>query len=84
MTPDPTPTIHQLLAFYLEAGVDCALGEEPANRLSDLEAAPKPAAASFTSPILDETNRPRPVKPAFTPVPPMLAEPTPSPDAAVA
>ena len=84
MTPDPTPTIHQLLAFYLEAGVDCALGEEPANRLSDLEAAPKPAAASFTSPILDETNRPRPVKPAFTPVPPMLVEPTPSPDAAVA
>jgi len=84
VTPDPTPTIHQLLAFYLEAGVDCALGEEPANRLSDLEAAPKPAAASFTSPILDETNRPRPVKPAFTPVPPMLAEPTPSPDAAVA
>ena len=84
MTPDPTPTIHQLLAFYLEAGVDCALGEEPANRLSDLEAAPRPAAASFTSPILDETNRPRPVKPAFTPVPPMLVEPTPSPDAAVA
>ena len=84
MTPDPTPTIHQLLAFYLEAGVDCALGEEPADRLSDLEAAPRPAAASFTSPILDETNRPRPVRPAFTPVPPMLVEPTPSPDAAVA
>ena len=84
MTPDPTPTIHQLLAFYLEAGVDCALGEEPANRLSDLEAAPKPAAASFTSPILDETNRPRPVKPAFTPVPATPAEPAPSPDAAVA
>ena len=84
MTPDPTPTIHQLLAFYLEAGVDCALGEEPANRLSDLEAAPKQAAASFNSPVLDETNPARPVRPAFTPVPPMLVEPTPSPDAAVA
>jgi DNA polymerase len=34
-TPDPAPTVAQLLAFYLEAGVDCALAEEPANRLSD-------------------------------------------------
>ena len=26
MTPEPAPTVQQLLAFYLEAGVDCALG----------------------------------------------------------
>ena len=35
MTPEPAPTIRQLLAFYLEAGVDCALTDEPVNRLSD-------------------------------------------------
>ena len=41
MTPDPAPTLKQLLAFYLEAGVDCALLEEPVNRLAD----PNPGAA---------------------------------------
>jgi uracil-DNA glycosylase len=35
MTPDRTPTVHELLAFYLEAGVDCALMDEPVNRVSD-------------------------------------------------
>ncbi|SHL33722.1 DNA polymerase [Bradyrhizobium lablabi] len=35
MTPDPAPTVQQLLAFYLEAGVDCALTETPVNRLAD-------------------------------------------------
>src|SRR3954463_15376300 len=35
MTPDRTPTVHELLAFYLEAGVDCALMDEPVNRMSD-------------------------------------------------
>ena len=84
MTPDPAPTIHQLLAFYLEAGVDCALAEEPANRLYGPEAAPKEAAASLTAPVLDETSPPRPVRSAFTPVPATPAEPAPSPDAAVA
>src|SRR6202047_1076294 len=34
-TPDPVPNVQQLLAFYLEAGVDCALSEEPVNRLAD-------------------------------------------------
>ena len=33
MTPEPVPTVQQLLAFYLEAGVDCALTEAPVNRL---------------------------------------------------
>jgi uracil-DNA glycosylase family 4 len=37
MTIDPAPTIQQLLAFYLEAGVDCALTEQPVNRMSDPE-----------------------------------------------
>jgi uracil-DNA glycosylase family 4 len=35
MTPDSAPNVQQLLAFYLEAGVDCALTEAPSNRLSD-------------------------------------------------
>ena len=35
MTPDRAPTVHELLAFYLEAGVDCALMDEPVNRVSD-------------------------------------------------
>jgi uracil-DNA glycosylase family 4 len=39
---DPTPTVQQLLAFYLEAGVDCALNEEPVNRLADSDPAPAP------------------------------------------
>jgi DNA polymerase len=35
MTPERAPTAYQLLAFYLEAGVDCALNEEPVSRLVD-------------------------------------------------
>ena len=45
-TPENAPTVQQLLAFYLEAGVDCALAEEPIDRLSDSElisAASRPA-----------------------------------------
>src|SRR5438067_5424444 len=37
VTPENAPTVQQLLAFYLEAGVDCALAEEPIDRLSDSE-----------------------------------------------
>src|SRR6202166_737318 len=40
MTPDPAPTLQQLLAFYLEAGVDCALTDAPVNRLSDPDTVP--------------------------------------------
>ncbi|MEW6639655.1 MAG: uracil-DNA glycosylase [Pseudomonadota bacterium] len=35
MQPEPAPTVHDLLAFYLEAGVDCALSEEPVDRLAE-------------------------------------------------
>jgi uracil-DNA glycosylase len=38
MTPDRAPTVRELLTFYLEAGVDCAVMDEPANRLSDDDA----------------------------------------------
>src|SRR5256714_13363202 len=40
--PEPAPTVQQLLAFYLEAGVDCALMDEPVNRLADPDAAAPP------------------------------------------
>ena len=39
-TPEPAPTLKQLLAFYLEAGVDCALTDEPVNRLAEPDAVP--------------------------------------------
>jgi uracil-DNA glycosylase len=57
MTPDSAPNVQQLLAFYLEAGVDCALTEAPANRLSDPDiasaAAPLPKAVrTMPAPVL--------------------------------
>src|ERR1700688_1251568 len=42
MTHESAPTVQQLLAFYLEAGVDCALTEEPVNRLADPDIGPVP------------------------------------------
>jgi DNA polymerase len=74
LTPEPAPTLQQLLAFYLEAGVDCALGEEPVNRLADPEATPPRVAAP--------AQRARPAPAA--PIPTGLAEPPPAPDAAIA
>ena len=60
-TPEPAPTLKQLLAFYLEAGVDCALTDEPVNRLAEPDAVPAAAPR--------ETAAPRAVReiPAATP-----------------
>lgn len=74
MSLEPRPTLHQLLAFYLEAGVDCALAEEPVNRMTDdapaaREAPARPTAAS--API---------VRPA---APPIAASLAPAPEAAI-
>src|SRR6185369_4205756 len=38
--PEPAPTVQQLLAFYLEAGVDCALGDAPVDRLAEPDSIP--------------------------------------------
>jgi uracil-DNA glycosylase len=73
MTPDPAPTIRQLLAFYLEAGVDCALTEEPVNRLSDPDKVP----------IARESTIPRPVRAAPAIIPAARSEATPAPEAAI-
>ena len=79
MTPEPAPTLSQLLTFYLEAGVDCALSEEPIDRLSESgqgEAlkAPSPAGETFAA----RAPRPLPASVVST------AEPMPAPDAAIA
>jgi len=72
-TPDPAPTLQQLLAFYVEAGVDCALGDEPINRLADPDAAP-PARGP------KQPARSAPAAPVLT----GLAEAPPAPDTAIA
>src|ERR1700688_1565382 len=51
MTPDSAPTIRQLLAFYLEAGVDCALTDEPVNRLSDPDNIPGRSETALAKPV---------------------------------
>jgi DNA polymerase len=40
MTPDRTKAARELLAFYLEAGADALLGEEPVDRFAGGEGAP--------------------------------------------
>src|SRR5665213_3181533 len=60
MAPESAPTVSQLLAFYLEAGVDCALTDEPVNRLSD------PDAVAVTS-------EPAPSRPVVRPAAPIAA-----------
>jgi uracil-DNA glycosylase len=37
---EPAPTVGQLLAFYLEAGVDCALADDPVDRLAEPDIVP--------------------------------------------
>ena len=78
MTPEPAPTIAQLLSFYLEAGVDCALSEEPVNRLSDPEPAPDLKAAAFA-----EASPARSIRSAPAAYIAPASEPLPSPDAAI-
>ncbi len=62
MTPESAPTVQQLLAFYLESGVDCALTEEPVNRLTDPDAMP---AAREPAPV--QAARTTPAAPAIIP-----------------
>ena len=80
MTPDPALNVRQLLAFYLEAGVDCALAEEPVNRLTDPDIAP----------VARETDAPKPQRsiPAAIPARAAIQAPrgevAPPPEAAIA
>jgi uracil-DNA glycosylase len=74
--PEPSPNVAQLLAFYLEAGVDCALGEVAVDRLAE----PEPPAH------LRELSAPaRPVRAMPAPaIAAPRAEAPPAPEAAVA
>src|SRR5258706_9080858 len=65
MTPDSAPTVQQLLAFYLEAGVDCALVEAPVNRLSDPDIDPAP-----------RQGAPAPLRTMANPIPPSRSQAT--------
>src|SRR5215831_16288521 len=76
MMPEPTPTVRELLAFYLDAGVDCALGEEPVNRLAEPETIP--AAREAAAPPAP------PARAMPAPLPLIRGEPPPAPDAAIA
>src|SRR5229473_5336075 len=72
MTPDSAPTVQQLLAFYLEAGVDCALTETPVNRLSDPETGPAP-----------RETAPPPGRTLATAIPAVRGEVAPAPEVAI-
>jgi uracil-DNA glycosylase family 4 len=74
MTPDRAPNVEQLLAFYLEAGVDCALTDEPVNRLADPDIMPAARAAAHPEPVR--------TIPAAVPAP--RGEVAPAPEAAIA
>src|SRR5580658_1037471 len=43
MSPEQAKAARELLAFYLEAGADALLGEEPINRLAEPEPESRPA-----------------------------------------
>ena len=73
MTPDRAPSVRQLLAFYLEAGVDCALAEEPVNRLSDPD----------IGPAAGEPAPPEPVRTAAAGIPAARGDAAQAPEAAI-
>ncbi|MGH6750978.1 MAG: uracil-DNA glycosylase family protein, partial [Bradyrhizobium sp.] len=76
-TPEPAPTVQQLLAFYLEAGVDCALADEPVDRLAE------PDSATIAPPREIAPQRlVREAPPAAPPV--SRSEIAPAPEAAIA
>jgi DNA polymerase len=76
MTPEPSLTVRQLLAFYLEAGVDCALSDQPIDRLAEPDSVPAAMPREVApSPPVRET----PATPAVS-----RSEIAPAPEAAIA
>ena len=73
MPATPEISARDLLAFYLEAGVDCALSDEPVNRLSEELAAEEKSPLKL--PLFRNAN-PAPARPS--------AEPVPAPELAIA
>src|ERR1700760_2439919 len=84
MIPEPAPTVRELLAFYLEAGVDCALAEEPIDRLAEADA--PPPALPAAPPVGPPGRAPPPVGAPRQVAPPALigGKAAPAPDIAIA
>lgn len=78
MIPAEAKSVRDLLTFYVEAGVDVALDEVPANRFAD-PALPAPAGETVPAPAAKQKSEPRPA--AAPPVAP--AAPPPLPEEAV-
>jgi uracil-DNA glycosylase len=70
MTHDRAETARELLAFYLEAGVDALVGETPVDRFADDTEIPPGAAAEVQRPASDRSPPPDP---------PVMAEGKPAP-----
>jgi uracil-DNA glycosylase family 4 len=71
MTFESAPTIQQLLAFYLEAGVDCALADEPIDRLADPDLVPAVSPIASAKPLIPAA--PVPMARVETTLPPEAA-----------
>ena len=67
MTPERMPSPQELLTFYVEAGVDCAVGEEPVNRLADEAPAPREPRDVAAEPRAERSLPPPPARPAPAP-----------------
>jgi DNA polymerase len=88
MTPDRNQAAREILAFYLEAGVDAVLGETAVDRFADTaEISPQPSIGKppgHTAGVGDPNSRSRPVLDPSRPAAPIAAAPSPlSPDTAV-
>jgi len=59
--PEPAPTVQQLLAFYLEAGVDCALNDAPVDRLAEPDHVAAAAAPREIAPQRPVRELPAPI-----------------------
>ncbi len=77
MTPGADKATRELLAFYLEAGVDAPVGEEPVDRFADDMAAPIADPARVPQP-----SSPVPAERPRVSAPPLPMAAPPSPDAA--
>jgi DNA polymerase len=75
MTPAEAKAVRDLLTYYVEAGVDIALDEAPANRFADqtVAAAPLPDPEAVAAPAV----RPRELRPAAPSVAPAVPPPLP-------
>jgi len=82
MTPDRTKAARDLLAFYLEAGADALLGEEPVDRFAGDQPAATIAAPS-AEPAARPSITPKPRISAERPAAPPPQAAPPSPDVAI-